>query len=313
MPASDVQALTVAHRLRPRGPHDTARLLAFVGAHAVPGVETWDGARWASSVALPRGPALVEVDVPRGRLVDVRLHLADPRDDDVALQRLRHLLDLDADVSPAEVALGADPLTGPLVARRPGLRVPGVLDAFETAVRTVVGQQVSLAGARTVCGRLVRAVGTPLPEPLQGKVPGVTHLFPSPQQLSLLSPDDDALAMPRARARAVVGIAEAFVRAADDAGLRARGRRAAVPTPVVMPAREELLAVPGVGPWTVDYLDLRVRRDPDVLLATDLAVRRAVERLGADGSPRAVAALAERWRPYRTTALIHLWAHYLDL
>lgn len=305
MPASDVPAVTVERRLRPRGPHDTARLLAFVGAHAVPGVETWDGACWASSVALTSGPAVVEVEFPRGRLVDVRLHLADARDEPAALQRLRHLLDLDTDVTPAEGTLRADPLIGPLVARRPGLRVPGVLDPFETAVRTVVGQQVSLAGARTVCGRLVRAVGAPLPDSLQGRASGITHLFPSPQQVGRLSPDDDALAMPRVRARAVVGIAEAFARAADER--RGTAQRAPVP------AREQLLAVPGVGPWTVDYLDLRVRRDPDVLLATDLAVRRAVEGLGADGSPRAVAALAERWRPYRTTALIHLWAHYLDL
>ncbi|GAB3591836.1 hypothetical protein GCM10027446_11130 [Angustibacter peucedani] len=283
-----------AHHLTATGPHDGVRLLAFVAAHVVPGVEHWDGATWTSSLHLPHGAGLARVRAARGGF-DVQLHLVDDHDEPVALQRLQHLLDLGSDVRPAERVLAADPLMAPLVARRPGLRVPGTADPFETLVRTVVGQQVSLAGARTVTGRLVAAAGRRLPTGLRRHAPEVTHLFPTPAAVRRLTPDDDALAMPAARARAVVACAAAV----DDAG--------------GLPSREELLALPGIGPWTADYLDLRARRDPDVFLPTDLAVRRALERLGLDGSPAAARATSERWRPYRSTALLHLWSEYLGL
>ena len=216
-------------------------------------------------------------------------------DEDVALQRIRHLLDLDDSRDEAQRALAADPLLGPLLVRRPGLRAPGTLDAYETFVRTVVGQQVSVAGARTVTARLVEATGDRLPPALRRHAAELTHTFPRPSVLARLTPDDEALAMPLARARAVITAAGAVVAAGG------------------LPSREGLLALAGIGPWTADYVDLRARRDGDVFLATDLAVRRALERLGCDGSPRAARAIAERWRPYRTTALMHLWTEYLGL
>jgi AraC family transcriptional regulator of adaptative response / DNA-3-methyladenine glycosylase II len=288
--------VTAPLRLTPVGRHDSRRLLAFVGAHAVPGIEAWDGTGWTSSLHLPHGPAVVQVSADDGGGYGVRLHLSDPADEPVAVERLVRLLDLDRDVAPAERRLGADPVLGPLVARRPGLRVPGELDAFETLVRTIVGQQVSVAGARTVTARLVQAAGTSLPAGLQVH-PAVTHTFPLAPAVAVLDPDGEALAMPRARARAVVAAGRAF---AD----REVGGSA--------PSRAELLALPGIGPWTADYLDLRVRRDPDVLMATDLAVRRALEALGVRGSAE-VAAVGETWRPFRSTALMHLWAEYLRL
>jgi AraC family transcriptional regulator, regulatory protein of adaptative response / DNA-3-methyladenine glycosylase II len=297
------------HRLVPTGAHDSARLLAFVVAHAVPGVEAWDGRTWTSSAALPSGPAVVQVAVADGgggttAGFDVRLRLSSrgtdaDRDEDTALQRLRHLLDLDADVAAAELVLCAGPRLAALVRRRPGLRVPGTLDAWETLVRTVIGQQISVVGARAVGARLVAAIGKPLPADLGGLVPGVTHVFPTPAAVQRLTAGHDALAMPGARAAAVIGAAEVFVAAAAAGG--------------AVPVRESLLAVRGIGPWTADYLDLRARRDPDVFLPTDLAVRRAIERWGVDASPRALAELAEGWRPYRSTALMHLWADYLAL
>ncbi len=286
------------HRLAARGPHDTARLLAFLGAHAVPGVETWDGACWTTAMRLPGGPAVVRVEVAAPgvdrAVVQVRLDLTDPADEPVALERLRHALDLESDVADAERLLAGDPLVGPLVARRPGLRVPGTTDPWETLVRTVIGQQVSVAGARTVTAALVQAVDHRLPEALRGGTPQLTHVFPPAAAVAALPADTTALRMPRARARAVLAAAAAF--AATD-----------------LPTRAELLALPGIGPWTVDYLDLRARRDPDVLLVTDLAVRRAVERLGHDGSPAALRELGRRWAPHRSLAMLHLWAEYLGL
>ncbi|MFC6007414.1 DNA-3-methyladenine glycosylase family protein [Angustibacter luteus] len=277
------------------GRHDSPRLLAFVGAHAVPGVEAWDGTVWTSSLHLPHGPGVLQVSAA-DRGYDVRLRLSDPADEPVAVARLVRLLDLDRDVAAAEAHLGADPVLAPLVARRPGLRVPAELDAFETLVRTIIGQQISVSGARTVTARLVRAAGTALPPALQ-LYPDVTHTFPLARTVAALDPDGEALAMPRARARAVVAAGWAFADREPGGGA---------------PSRAELLALPGIGPWTADYLDLRVRRDPDVLMVTDLAVRRALEALGVRGSAQ-VAAVGETWRPFRSTALMHLWAEYLHL
>jgi AraC family transcriptional regulator of adaptative response / DNA-3-methyladenine glycosylase II len=281
------------HRLPASGPYDAARLLAFHGVHAVPGVESWDGTRWTAALGLPGGPAVIDVGPAPGG-VDVRLHLTDPADEPAALDRVRHALDLDTDIRTAQQRLAADDLLAPLITRRPGLRVPGTLDAWETLVRTVIGQQVSLAGARTVTATLVRAAGEPLPASLRAHAPRLTHRFPTPAAVAALPAGTPAFTMPRSRAGAVMAAAALF---ADQP----------------MPARAELLALPGIGPWTVDYLDLRARRDPDVLLATDLAVRRAVERLGHDGSPKAVAQLGRRWAPFRSLAMLHLWAEYLAL
>jgi AraC family transcriptional regulator, regulatory protein of adaptative response / DNA-3-methyladenine glycosylase II len=290
--------MTSTHRLRAVGRHDTARVLAFLGAHAVPGVEAWDGARWTTSLRLPGGPAVAQVErAPAGAgaaLVQVRLHLTDPADETLAIERLRHALDLDSDVADAERILGADEVIGALVRSRPGLRVPGTTDPWETLVRTVIGQQVSVVGARTVTAVLVQAAGRPLPAALRSIAPGLTHLFPDPHAVAALPVDTPALRMPRSRASAVLAAADAFCG-------------------TELPSRTALLALPGIGPWTVDYLDVRARRDPDVLLATDLAVRRAVERLGHDGSPRALRELGRRWAPHRSLAMLHLWAEYLSL
>ncbi|MGN6613324.1 MAG: DNA-3-methyladenine glycosylase family protein [Angustibacter sp.] len=288
-------AVSSTHRLSAVGRHDTARVLAFLGAHAVPGVETWDGVTWTTSLRLPSGPGVAAVrtaadgDRPGA---DVQLALTAASDETVALQRLRSALDLDADVGDAERHLADDALLGPLVVRRPGLRLPGTTDPWETLARTVIGQQVSVAGARTVTAALVQAVGDRLPDDVAQA--GVTHLFPSPSSVAALPPDTTALRMPRSRARAVVAAAEAFTQAA-------------------LPTREQLLALTGVGAWTADYFDARARGDRDVLLTTDLAVRRAVERLGHDGSPAAVRELGRRWAPYRSLAMVHLWAEYLAL
>jgi AraC family transcriptional regulator of adaptative response / DNA-3-methyladenine glycosylase II len=273
-------------------------LLAFVGRHAVPALEAWDGSAWTSSALFPGGPGVLQVSVSApGPGVDVLLWLADRADEAAALATLVALLDLDRDVAQADLLLAGDSVLGPLVARRPGLRVPGVVDAFEALVGTIIGQQISVSGARTVTARLVQASGQALPRALQVH-PAVTHLFPQPGVLARLGPEDDALAMPRSRARAVVAAAEVFAQLAPGSPL---------------PTRAELLALPGVGPWTADYLDLRARRDADVLMPGDLAVRKMLGAPGSLASVAQVVAMGEAWRPFRSTALMHLWAEYLHL
>jgi AraC family transcriptional regulator of adaptative response / DNA-3-methyladenine glycosylase II len=159
-------------------------------------------------------------------------------------------------------------------------------------VRAVLGQQVSLAGAATLAKRLVSDYGDPLERP----VGGVTHVFPCAEALA--EADPDRLAMPNARRRALLGLAAALAQGGLtlDAGAdrdEARGR---------------LLALPGIGPWTADYVAMRALRDPDAFLPGDLGVRHALEQLGQDGRPAAAERLAERWRPYRAYAVQHLWA-----
>jgi AraC family transcriptional regulator of adaptative response / DNA-3-methyladenine glycosylase II len=188
----------------------------------------------------------------------------------------RRILRLDADPAAIEAHLGDDPLIGPLVRAAPGRRVPGHADPAELAIRALLGQQVSVAAARTLAGRLAREHGEPLDTPSGG----VTHRFPAPPALAALDPA--ALPLPRGRGRALVRLAAAL----------AEGE----------PVTAEL---PGIGPWTLAYIALRTG-DDDAFLPTDLGVRRGLEALGAD--PRDALSIAEQWRPLRGFAVAHLWA-----
>ena len=277
-------------RLPFRAPLAADALLGWLAVRAVPGVEEVAGNAYRRSLRLPGGPGVVELEFGAGS-VCCRLWLKDRRDLTPAGERCRRLLDLDADPGVVAEHLGADPLLGPLVRAAPGLRVPGAVDGAELAVRAVLGQQVSLAAARTGAGRLVAAHGEALPRPCGT----VTALFPAPAVLGALDPA--RLAMPRARARALVGLCRAL---ADgelrlDAGVdRAQARR-------------RLLALPGVGPWTAGYVAMRALGDPDVFLAQDLGVRHALRRLGGPDDPRRARALAAAWAPWRSYASQHLW------
>jgi AraC family transcriptional regulator of adaptative response / DNA-3-methyladenine glycosylase II len=266
-------------RLAARAPYDAAEVLLFLGAHAVPGLEEWDGTSFSRVLDLPHGPAVVRLrPAPDGgAAVTADLRLAELRDLGAAVARCRRMLDLDADPAAVDDLLGDDPALAPLVTGAPGRRVPASPDADELAVRAVLGQQVSVAGARTLAGRLTQEYGETLAEP-RGSV---THDFPTAEALGAVDPE--RLPMPRARGRALVGLARAL---ADGMPLE----------------RAELLSLPGIGPWTAEYVAMRALRDPDAFPSTDLGVRHALERLGADLSA------AERWRPYRAYAVMHLWA-----
>jgi AraC family transcriptional regulator of adaptative response / DNA-3-methyladenine glycosylase II len=277
-------------------PIDIAGLIDFFERRAVPGVEEVVDGVYRRSVRLPHGAGVVEVaaragDGARGTLTP-RLILDDGRDREAAVAACRRLLDLDADPDAISSALRDDPVVGSLVRSCPGRRVAGVVEPNELAIRAVLGQQVSLAGAATLAGRLVADVG----EPLERPVGGVTHLFPTADRIAAVDPG--RLAMPAARRRAVIGLAEAL--ASGEVVLDPGGDLAAI--------RARLLALPGIGPWTVEYIAMRALRDPDAFLPTDLGVRHALRRLGLDDSARSATALADRWRPYRAYALQHLWA-----
>ena len=274
-------------RLAVREPFDGPALLDFLRARAVPGVEEADRTTYRRTLRLPGGPAVVAL-TPLPSSVRCVLTLTALADLPVAVERCRRLLDLDADPVAVADALAADRLLRPLVRKRPGLRVPGAVDGAELAVRAVLGQQVSVAAARTLAGRLVAAYGDPLPAP-SGTL---THLFPTPAALAAAP----SLPVPAARARALRALTGAL---ADGSLSLDRGVDRAAATAA-------LLALPGIGPWTASYVALRALGDPDAFLPTDLGVRSA---LGPSVDP---AAAAEAWRPWRSYALLHLWTSLGD-
>jgi AraC family transcriptional regulator of adaptative response / DNA-3-methyladenine glycosylase II len=288
--------MTVELCLHHRLPFDAAGLLAYLEARAIPGVEALDRATatYRRVLDLPHGPGVAALRPERDQIA-CRLRLSDPRDADAAVVRCRRLLGLDADPAAVVAALGDDPLIGALVRAAPGRRVPGAVDGAELAVRAVIGQQVSVAGARTVGGRLAASLGVPLQEPFDGLV----RAFPT--AAALAGADPEQLPMPRARARALTGLARAL--AGGDVVL----------DPTADPAdraaaRAALLALPGIGPWTVEYVAMRALGDPDAFPGTDLVLRKALVRLGHADDARAIGATAERWRPWRAYAAQHLWS-----
>ncbi len=280
--------LTVS--LAVREPFDSAALLTFLGDRGVRGVESCTRSTYARTIRLAHGHGSVRL-TPQVDRVDCVLALSDLRDVASAVERCRRLLDLDADPVAIDTHLGSDDLLRPWVLKRPGTRVPGHVDGFEVAVRAVIGQQISVAGARSVAAHLVAEYGEPV-----RAADSLTHLFPTAD--SIAAADPETLPMPRARGRALVGLAAAV------AGGNVVLDRSAHRTDV----RTALLALPGVGPWTADYVALRALGDPDVFLPTDLGVRQGLSRLGVEGNPREVAESSDRWRPWRSYALMHVWA-----
>ena len=278
-------------RLPYRAPLDADGLVAFLGLRAVAGVEqVLDGA-YRRSLRLPHGTGVVELR-PADDYVHARYRLADLRDLGAAMQRSRALLDLDSDPHSVTEVLGKERLLGALVRDAPGRRVPGAVDGHELAIRAILGQQISVRGAATLAGRLTAAHGDALERPLGA----VTHVFPS--AVALADADPATLAMPVARRRALLGLTAAL--ANDELVIDAGADRTQT--------RERLLALPGIGPWTAEYIAMRALRDPDAFLPSDLGVRHALEQLGQDSEPASITKLAERWRPYRAYAVQHLWA-----
>ncbi|GCD91957.1 AlkA N-terminal domain-containing protein [Nocardioides sp. LS1] len=290
---------TVTMRLAVRTPYAGRALLAFLALRAIPGVEVAGDGWYARTLALPHGTGTVRLEIPdvaepgETAFVTAAFALEDLRDTAAAVERVRRLLDADCDPVAVAEAFAGDPVIGPLVRRHPGLRVPGHVDGNEIAVRAVLGQQVSVAGARTVAARLTAAHGRPVAPPPDSMPEGLTHAFPDVATLAGLAPEE--LPMPRARGRALVALCAAL---ADGDLALDRG-------PDRDDVRRALLAIPGIGPWTADYIALRALGHPDVFLPTDIGIRDALRGLGQD--PARAAALAEGWAPWRSYAQVHLW------
>lgn len=274
--ASRRAGTTIRLRLDARPPLDVASTLAFLGARAIPGIEWVEGDRWVRRVgehelrvaALPGKHAIV---------VELDVELAPQLARIVA--KLRRVFDLDAEPRAIASQLRRDARLAPLVRARPGLRVPGSFAPWETALRTILGQQVTIAAATTLMRRLV----------------GHFEGMPTPERLAACSVETIAtLGMPGARARSLVGLAAAWQ----------RGEILCEPGDDPLVLRESLLALPGIGPWTAEYLAMRALHDPDALPSSDLVLRKALD----DASPRELERRAEAWRPFRSYAVLHLWS-----
>jgi len=284
---------TVDLSLPVRQPFCLGELIEFLGTRAVTGVEEFTNGFYRRVLRLPRSTAVVSIEASqRGGRVSVRLELDDVRDLSAAVNRVSRLLDLHADPEAIAGVLSNDPFLAPHVLANPGRRVPGHPDAEELAIRAVLGQQVSVAAARKLASHLVSAYG----EPLRVASGTLTHAFPTAGALADAKAED--LPMPSARQVALIGLARAFAEHSIDLSPGADRELAA----------RTLLALPGIGPWTVAYIRMRGLGDPDAFLESDLGVRRAFEHHGLPGDPRSVLARAQAWRPWRAYGLMHLWA-----
>ena len=271
---------TLTLRLALRTPYADRALLQWLGARAVAGVEEIVDGHYRRTI----GGAVVDVapQADAGHVL-ARIDVEDVAKVADVVTRIRRLFDLDADPASVDAVLGADPLLAASVDRNPGLRVPGAVDGFELLVRAILGQQVSVAAARTFAGRLVQRCGTPL-EATSGTL---THSFPTAAQVA--AADLDGLGLTGARVATLRAAAEAV--AAEDVVLDPSADRELT--------RSRLATLPGIGPWTVDYVAMRALGDPDAFPATDLVVKRM---LAAEAPDRPA-----RWRPWRAYAAMHLW------
>lgn len=281
---------TITLRLPYRTPLDADSLLAFLGERAVPGIEEFTGGTYRRSLQLHHSVAIAEYSAAQDHIRLV-LRLGDLRDLAVAIGRSRRMLDLDADPTAIAATLSADRSLAPLVRTNPGLRVPGSADPNEVAMRAVLGQQVTVAGARTLAGRLVQRFGKPLTAP-DGNL---THCFPDPAVIA--DSDLTGLGMPGARMNTLRSLAGAL--ASGDIDLNPGADRDEVAA--------RLSAIKGIGPWTTAYVAMRALKDPDAFPGGDLGVLHALQRLGLS-EKSAVSEAAERWRPWRAYAVQHLWS-----
>jgi AraC family transcriptional regulator of adaptative response / DNA-3-methyladenine glycosylase II len=277
-----------------RPPYDWPSMLHFLATRAMTGVERVAADRYSRTIELDGAAGWISVGhAPARSALDVEVRF--PRLDALPaiIARVRRMFDLAADPAAIDAGLSHDPALAVLVAARPGLRVPGAWDGFETAVRAVLGQQISVAAATRLAGRLVEALGRRLDADLASQ--GMTHLFPPPQAFA-----DGALGtlgLISARAAALAGIAEAVL-----ADPRLFDPRADLETAI-----RRLRALAGLGEWTAHYIAMRVLRENDAFLAADVALQRALTVAGRRPDAKALLARAETWRPWRAYAVLHLW------
>lgn len=281
------QPATLSLRLPVREPFDGVGIMRYFADHAITGLERGDDFCFERAVRLPRGIAHVTVQLDGGPGIRCTAQLENVSDIGTLVARVRRMFDLDADSVAIDEALSTDVTLNPLVDAVPGIRIPGTLDAEEALFRTLIGQQISVAAARTVLGRLAAEVN----EHSQVSEP----VFPTAEQI--LEHGREVLRGPASRIATVMAVAEAI--ACGDLSLDVSAQ--------VDEFEANLTRIPGVGPWTAGYLAMRVLGNPDVLLTSDLVILQSAASLGLPRSARTLGEYASRWAPWRSYAGLHLW------
>ena len=287
--ATEGAAITL--RLAYRPPYDWVHVHAFLARRAIRGVEVVGTDGYARTVLTPSGHAVLRIRPVQGsHALELQVCGALPSELSLLLSSVRRMFDLTADPARVSDALSGDPLLRALIAQRPGLRIPGVWDPFECAVRGIIGQQISVAAARTLLGRLVERFGAPIKPVLNG----TTHLFPAPTVLADANLDTLGLTSSRREALRLLarGVCDKFIQ--FDAPSEDISRM--------------LCALPGVARWTAGYVELRGLGEPDALPFGDLLLRRLASEGKKALTPLALESRAEAWRPFRGYAVFHLWA-----
>jgi AraC family transcriptional regulator of adaptative response / DNA-3-methyladenine glycosylase II len=284
---------TLGLRLSYRPPFDWETFLNYMSPRLIPGVEEVVGNSYKRTIALEGIDGRLEISPDRASkilVLEVPVAAAPHLFEIVA--RMRRFLDLTADPDVIDGQLESDPLLADLAVPR-GLRVPGAWDSFELAIRTILGQQVTVKSATTLSGRLVQAFGRKLDQPGS---PG--WIFPAPESIANASPKQiAAIGMPEARAAAIRGLAHAV----------ADSKPVLEPAASLEEAVARLTALEGIGEWSANYIAMRALREPDAFPAGDLGLRRALVGDGRPMAARALARQAEAWRPWRAYAAIRLW------
>ncbi|AVJ24230.1 MULTISPECIES: DNA-3-methyladenine glycosylase [Pseudomonas] len=279
-------------RLAYQPPYDWAAMLGFLSARAITGLDTVVAGVYRRSISVAGRHGWVSVEPGAGDWLEVTVDFPEPAAMPEIERRLRRMFDLDAVPEVINAQLSQDPLMAQLVAARPGLRLPGTWDGLELAIRAVLGQQITVVAAIRLAGKLVAQYGQPLKTPH----PGITHLFPTPEVLA--AADLAALGMPKARGRTLSGVAQALL---DDPQLFE-------PKASLQDGVARLVALPGIGEWTAQYIAMRQLREADAFASGDIGLINALAALeGGPVSARQLLARAEAWRPLRAYAAQHLW------
>ncbi len=277
-----------------RPPYDWPQILGFLQYRAIPGVEDINRNTYRRSVRLGTASGLINVTADRkSQQLFVHFDFPDTLYLQQAVGKIRQLFDLDVDPGEVNQLFSRDPILADLVKKRPGLRVPGAWDIFELSVRAILGQQISVAAARTLAGRLVQKFGEPLSSNADSQI---SHLFPKAEDL--LGKDLSVIGIPKKRAATIEKMA----------GIFALGNLALDQANSLDELEKRLCRLPGIGPWTAQYIAMRALREPDAFPEGDIALIRALQSLGYDCNAKFLQQLANRWRPFRAYAAVHLWA-----
>ncbi|MHC9084656.1 DNA-3-methyladenine glycosylase 2 family protein [Luteimonas sp. RIT-PG2_3] len=296
-PAANSESLSL--RLNYRPPYDFDAMLSFLRGRALPGVERVDARQYTRVIGTRDAPGWLRVsawpaqDGTPQHALRLEVHGCTPAQLLDVVNRVRRMFDLDADPQVIAQALSKDPRLATLVQRAPGLRLPSGWDGFEIAMRAIIGQQVSVAAARTVTARVSQRFGDPLPPALAEL--GFAHLFPRPQQL--VDADLSAIGLTRARAQTIRTVSAALLEGRVDFRVER----------TLDDFTRRWIALPGIGPWTAQYIAMRALGHPDAFPAEDLVLQRALPDDGSRLGAKALLAHAEQWRPWRAYAVIQLW------